>query len=168
MTGPRNSRNQHHIDCPITLSQFFRPLPSHQIFPSIAGRPHSSSHRAFSRRFLAKAHVGYFPASFADSSSLISSTFICSTVVKLSRIRRTCVPNMVNVNRPSNPDLGGNKTVSFQGSSSVMPCFTHRATMTIFKMSMSPWFLGSATNPSRVEKVQAQDREVQNTNCRKN
>jgi len=62
----------------------------------------------------------------------------------------------------------GNKTVRFQRSSSVMPRFTHRITMTIFGMSTSPRFLGSATNPSRVEKVQAQDREVQNTNCRKN
>ena len=40
--------------------------------------------------------------------------------------------------------------------------------MTIFRMSISPRFLGSATNPSRVEKIQTQDREVQNTNCRKN
>jgi len=65
----------------------------------------------------------------------------------LSRISRTCVPNIVNVNNPNSPD---------------------RTTMTIFKISISPWFLGSATNPSRVEKVQAQNREVQNTNCRKN
>ena len=61
-----------------------------------------------------------------------------------------------------------NKIVRFQRSNSVVRCFTHRAMTTIFAMSISPWFLGSATNPSRVEKIQAQDREVQNTNCTKN
>ena len=40
--------------------------------------------------------------------------------------------------------------------------------MTIFMMSTSLLFLGSTTNTSRVEKVQAENRQVQNTNCRKN
>jgi hypothetical protein len=45
---------------------------------------------------------------------------------------------------------------------------THRTMITIFRISRFSWFLGSTTNPSRVEKVQEQNREVQNTNCRKN
>jgi hypothetical protein len=40
--------------------------------------------------------------------------------------------------------------------------------MTTINMSRSSLFLGSTTNPSRVEKVQAQNIKPQNTNCRKN
>lgn len=104
-TELRDSQNQDHTDRPITLSQFSRPLPSHQMFPSIVGRPHSSSHRARACRFLAKAHIEYISASIVDSYSFISCIFICSTVVMLSRMRRICVPSMVNVNTPNNPHL---------------------------------------------------------------
>lgn len=58
--------------------------------------------------------------------------------------------------------------VSFRLSSLVLFCFTYRAMMTTFRMSRSSLFLWSATNPSRVAKVQAQNRQAQNTNCRKN
>lgn len=68
----RHSQNQDHVDCPMTLSQFFRPLPSHQMFPSIAGRPHSSSHRARVRRFSVIAHIECLVESIADSCSFIS------------------------------------------------------------------------------------------------
>lgn len=109
----RHSQNQDHTGCPMTLSQFFRRLPSHQMFPSIAGRPHSSSHRARVRRFSVIAHIEYAFESIVDSYSFISWTLICSTVVILTRIRRTCVTTMANVNIPNNPDLGNETDVNF-------------------------------------------------------
>jgi hypothetical protein len=45
---------------------------------------------------------------------------------------------------------------------------TYRAMTTTFRMSRFSLFLGSTTNPSRVEKVQPPKKEAQNKNCRKN